>query len=132
MREEDFLMEKVGRHESFRVPDGYFDNLAARVMEQLPEQEHTAVTESMSSQEPRAKVVRPVFGRRLRTMFAAAACLAAIVFGATLFFNDKEQQDPMSAVAFNGPSDDSYTYMDEAADYAMMDNQDIYACLMSE
>ena len=133
MKEEDFLMEKVGRRESFRVPDGYFDSLAARVMEKLPEQEHTTVEiEATSGEEHRAKVVRPVFGRRLRAMLAAAACVAAIVFGATLFFNDSEQHDQMSAIALNGPSDDGYTYLDEAADYAMMDNQDIYACLMSE
>lgn len=36
MRQEDQLIEKYGRDPGFRVPDGYFDDLNARIMANLP------------------------------------------------------------------------------------------------
>ena len=36
--EEKYIREKMGDKSPFRVPEGYFDQLASRVMSQLPEQ----------------------------------------------------------------------------------------------
>jgi hypothetical protein len=38
MNEEMYIQEKVGKQNPFRVPEGYFDNLTAQVMQNLPEQ----------------------------------------------------------------------------------------------
>ena len=37
MKEEDLLLRKVGKHNPFTVPDGYFEGLTNRVMDNLPE-----------------------------------------------------------------------------------------------
>lgn len=39
MKEEDNILKRVGKENVFRVPDGYFENLASEVMSQLPEKE---------------------------------------------------------------------------------------------
>ena len=37
MKEEDTLLKKIGKEHSFKVPDGYFENLTSEVMNKLPE-----------------------------------------------------------------------------------------------
>ena len=32
MKEEDILLKKLGKENSFKVPDGYFENLTSEVM----------------------------------------------------------------------------------------------------
>ena len=39
MKEEDNILKKVGRENSFKVPEGYFENLTSEVMGKLPEKE---------------------------------------------------------------------------------------------
>ena len=36
MKEEDNILKKVGRENSFKVPEGYFENLTSEVMGKLP------------------------------------------------------------------------------------------------
>ena len=107
--EEKYIREKVGRENPFRVPEGYFDQLSARVMEQLPERQR------------KSRLVQ------LRPWYYAAACVAAVaVMGLTFHFHAGTGQS--SAVAYAETNTDN-TYIDEAADYAMLDNNEIYACL---
>jgi hypothetical protein len=108
--EELFLKEKFSPDKKlFTVPDGYFDSLADRIIEGLPE-EKAAVKHSASKW----------------WMYAAASVIIAVA-SVTTYLRFNAQQDnvapkQMAAAA----STDSF---DEAADYAMLDNQDIYACL---
>ena len=37
MKQDDILREKFGRENHFRVPEGYFDDFADRMMEMIPE-----------------------------------------------------------------------------------------------
>jgi hypothetical protein len=54
----------------------------------------------------------------------AAACLVVAIFCTAFYFSRIHTDAPeMSQMAV------SESYMDEAADYAMIDNTDIYACL---
>ena len=39
MKEEDNILKKVGKKNSFKVPEGYFENLTSEVMGKLPEKE---------------------------------------------------------------------------------------------
>ena len=60
----------------------------------------------------------------IRAWMYAAACLLVILFSATVYFssqNNDTQEAPAVAV--------SDQYIDEAVDYAMIDNDDIYALL---
>ena len=112
MKEEKYITDMVGNQNPFRVPEGYFDGLTEQVMWSLPERRQRAKSVWM----------RPVF------YVAASVCALLISGAAYLFLSGVGQQDSLQAQvpAMQESSDVSF---DEAADYMMLDNQDIYACL---
>lgn len=122
-REERYIRSKCGSGNPFRVPDGYFDRFATGFMENLPEREPVAI--------PRKKT--PLI--RIWGAVAAAACVMAAVISTAVFFNNGTADGSQ-----NMAQDTAYTieqmnhdeYIDVVADYAMMDNADIYACLAEE
>ena len=112
MNEEQYIKSKISGKSPFRVPDGYFDNLTANVMQQLPEQ-------------PRQSLVV-----RLRPWLYAAACFLAVMFTAAVYLYSPDTGNQQ--VASNSNVGVTESYIDEAADFMMADNNDIYACLTSE
>ena len=104
----------MGKRNPFTTPDGYFDQLTTRVMERLPHEEQRSA----------AKVVR------LRPWLYAAIFAGVVAVTATLIFNsttdDMQTSDGLMATSYND------AYIDDAADYAMVDNQDIYAYLLAD
>ena len=117
MNEEMYIQEKVGKRNPFRVPDGYFDNLTAQVMQNLPEQ---------PKRRAKSVFMRPVF-------YAAASVCALLVAGAAWMWHPSEEVSsaaPVQAKTVALPQQDaSGEYIDEAADYMMLDNHEIYAYL---
>lgn len=114
--EEKYLRERVGQKNPFRTPEGYFDQFTANVMAQLPER-----TLKVEPQQPVAKKV----AMPIRHWFYAAACVAALLVTAFSFhFHEVDKGQPQVVV--------SESYIDEAADYAMLDNMDIYQLLAEE
>ena len=117
MNEEMYIQEKVGKRNPFRVPEGYFDNLTAQVMQLLPEQPQR-----------RAKSVfmRPVF-------YAAASICVLLVAGAAWLWHTEmaaSSEAPVQAQVATQPQQaEGDVYIDEAADYMMLDNHEIYAYL---
>ena len=125
MNEEEYLKSKVGNRNPFTVPEGYFEQLAQQVMDRIP-----AVTQELK---PAPK--KTVF-RQLRPWLYAAACVCVGVFTAGVLFNSQndnskelEQMATLEQENINYYSDN---YIDEEADYAMFDNQEIYACLLAD
>ena len=111
--EEIYVRNKMGQHNPFLVPEGYFEKLTQEVMQQLPQQQ------------PKVALIR-----YLRPFLYAAACLCVVLLSATIYlYQPAEEQVLLSAAAETTSMD---TYVDEAADYAMVDNYDIYACLMGD
>ena len=55
MKEEDTLLKKIGKEHSFKVPDGYFENLTSEVMNKLPEKEKVVFKEEPVSTWTRLK-----------------------------------------------------------------------------
>lgn len=111
MKEEKYIEELVGKRNPFVVPDGYFDRLTADVMQSLPERR------------PRAKTIW------MRPVFYAAASVCALFVCATVWLSwPKSSSVPQGQVAEVMQTPDE-AFFDEAADYMMLDNQDIYACL---
>ena len=106
MNEEKYLEERLTKRNTFQVPEGYFDCFAEQVMTQLPERQQ--------------KVHRV----QLRPWMYAAACLAIAVFCVGVYFSRISTETPETSQMAVTES-----YMDAAADYAMIDNSDIYACL---
>jgi hypothetical protein len=117
MNEEMYIQEKVGKRNPFRVPDGYFDNLTAQVMQNLPEQ---------PKRRAKSVFMRPVF-------YAAASVCALLVAGAAWMWHpttEATSADAVQAKTVALPQQDaSGEYIDEAADYMMLDNHEIYAYL---
>ena len=117
MNEEMYIQEKVGKQNPFRVPEGYFDNLTAQVMQNLPEQ---------PKRRTKSVFMRPVF-------YAAASVCALLVAGAAWMWQAKceTSTDTVQAQAVVQPQQQEVSgeYMEEAVDYMMLDNHEIYAYL---
>ena len=109
MNDEQYLRNRMGDRNPFRVPDGYFDSLAAEVMQKLPERQHVSRF------------------TRLRPWLYAAVFLFVAVLTATVYFVAPESNREQIAVTTTQDS-----YFEDAADYVMADNNDIYACLASD
>ena len=108
---EEYLASRLGKKNVFSVPDGYFDSLAANVMSKIPEQR------------------KPALLVRLRPLLYAAACVALAVFVAIGITGNDQQAAALAQSDDTVLTDD---YLNEAADYALIDNYEIYACLVSE
>lgn len=133
MKEERILIDKVGRENCFSVPDGYFSHFAEQVVARLPEQEDAT------------KVIRmqPSFWKRLPLRKIAAVVGVVITLGCGIVALEHRHGVKVSAtlaatehrhVEYGGASlsvSDNASF-DQMADYAMIDNQDIYATLMAE
>ena len=73
MKEEDILLKKLGKENSFKVPDGYFENLTSEVMNKLPEKEKVVFKEESVSTWTRLK---PLL--YLAAMFVGAALIIRV------------------------------------------------------
>ena len=120
--EEAYISNRFGKKNHFTVPEGYFEQLTERVMSCLPETPADANTATVTP-------LRPTLMRRLRP-WLAAACVAAVIAGTTVYINRSisttHSQDELA------DANVSDTYIDDAADYVMVDNQDIYAYLLAD
>lgn len=125
-REENILKERLGKENPFKVPDGYFDHLTERIMENLPEQE-VRVIDIRSRQTLWQKLP-------LRKI-AAAVAVVALLGGGSFWALQHEGDSKMVAHAKQHEqkavsSEDAA--FNEMADYAMIDNETIYASLIAE
>ena len=124
MNEEEYIREKMGKHNPFSVPEGYFDQLASQVIAKLP-----ATAEAVS--EPVRKDSKPAIVRYLRPLLYAAACLALVIAVGTMLRNSTADGEQFVAHQQENVTY-SDTYMEEMADYAMLDNDQIYASLLAD
>lgn len=124
MKEENYLIEKVGKENPFRVPEGYFDTLTSQIMAKV-EAEGVEARDIQPVKEKRAKVVW------LRPVLYAAASVCALFISVVAYqnYSDQGAAAPAQAVVADNHQTVTDDYFDEVADYVMLDNQDIYACL---
>lgn len=120
MNEEEYLRSRMGTKNPFTVPEGYFEQLTAQVMDRLPEK----------------KPAKVAVMKRLRPWLYAAACVCVGVFVAAVAFNqqteDLQGQQQMANMGLENVNYYSDSYIDEAADYAMIDSQEIYSYLLAD
>lgn len=113
IKEEDFLIQNFGKDRHFSVPEGYFEKFCSGIMEQTVE---------------RKAAVVPMRPRSVwRTAVSVAACLAAVVVMAGAYFHaDGILTDAPSeeTTAQAGSASDA---VEQAADYMMLDETDLYA-----
>ncbi len=115
-KEERIIQRKFGRECHFTVPDNYFDKLTQQVMEQLPETEAKVIPLKSPYHRFRAVIV--------------AACSLIAVFGIGYYLHVAPSSHSHSMIVSDSHENNSYYVWDEAADYAMIDNNDIYASLV--
>lgn len=119
MKEEDILLKKLGKEDSFKVPDGYFENLTSEVMNKLPEKEKVVFKEEPVSTWTRLK---PLL--YMAAMFVGAAL---IIRGAS---SDRKSVADIDVVATEIETEVvSDEMIDMALDRAMLDDYSLYVYL---
>jgi hypothetical protein len=125
MEEEKYIREKFGCENHFRIPNGYFEDFAANMMNKIPE-----VEVEVSVQRTNKKSRTIVLHHRI---MVAAACVAFMISGLSFYFYNSQglhHAESTGSVSKSVSPDDAA--VQEAADYAMLDNQDIYKYVSSE
>lgn len=120
-KEEKYIRQKFGSRTPFRVPEGYFEDFTRQLMDKLPERESRPIP---------AK--RPAVVHTLRRWgYAAAAVCGIALLGGGLYragwwadLNQMTAQQNATVIEAVHPNslDD---YINDALDYAMVDNQEI-------
>lgn len=130
MKATNDLEEEYGRQRPFSVPEGYFSGLSSRVMSEL-----SAAAEQ--EREDRSTLKRG-FRSYLRPMAAAAVTVGIVVVGFLAYHSLEGVQGVRSLLGGRGVQDryvlseSSGDAFDQAADYFMIDESDMYASLASE
>lgn len=134
MKEEHILKATLGTRNHFQVPEGYFDELASKVMASIPESQ-PVVEMQVEHISQRARILSLWQNTKLRKG-AAVACVALLLGGVSVGVgtslssrNDAQHVFGQNYTPVAQTEDSSF---DEAADYTMLDNQEIYASLLSE
>ena len=108
----------------FSVPEGYFDNLAQRMIDSLPAHEVRMIPTEEKKKSKNRLLLWARYG-------AAAAVVAAVCMAGMHFTNNEPTaQTPVAATTMESYSSDEN--IDAMADYIMADDQDLYAYLSGE
>ena len=116
---EKWLRSHYGNDNPFTVPEGYFESLSDSIMSSLPEQQTHVVAMGNNS-----------WKRKIAAAVAVAASVAVVIsvsitggfrLGTTQPANGGSVDDSEQV------SSTEYTVVDEMANYAMLDNVDMYA-----
>ena len=129
MKEEQYIFEKAGKQNPFKVPEGYFETLTSQVMAQIDAAGAVAKEVSLDiddKPQPKARVtrIRPAY-----YAVAAGVCALFISVAAYMSFNREASDVTTPEVVAYQTDDETF---EEVADYVMLDNQDIYACLSGD
>lgn len=123
MKKERYIEQKCGRQTPFRMPNGYMDRVQSDVMSRVRE----------SCFEKGNTVNVPFRGRKkyVWRWAVVAACICVAVFSVELFMRDNSRQLPNGDVVAQRHDNVIYDdeYINDMAEYAMLDNGDLYACM---
>ncbi len=107
----------------FSVPEGYFDNLAQRMIDNLPAHEVRMIpTEEKKKSRNWLQWAR----------YGAAAAVVAAVCMAGLHFTNNKPAAQTQVAATSTASYSTDENIDAMADYIMADDQDLYAYISGE
>ncbi len=114
----------IERKNPFKVPDGYFDTLTTRVMENIPENQVRMIPVQNDHH----------VSKKWWRVVAAAAAVVVAVFGVGLYMqhDDNATQVKTAAVQQSSSSATTETNIDAMADYIMCDDYELYAYLADE
>ena len=130
MESTNHLQKEYGTQRPFTVPENYFSELSSRVMAQIPTEEQEGAVVEVKPRRATLRYLRPL---------AAAAMTIGIVLVGFLAYHEFDGGQgkhtlPGSHLAqgaheTSASSEDDF---DQAADYFMIDESDMYAYLASE
>ena len=130
MESTNHLQKEYGTQRPFTVPENYFSELSSRVMAQIPAEEQK---EAVVEVKPRRATLH-----YLRPLAAAAMTIGVVLVGFLAYYEFDGGQGkhtlPGSHLAQGAheTSPSSEDEFDQAADYFMIDESDMYAYLASE
>lgn len=105
MKQTDILERTSSRENPFRVPQDYFESLPERVMERIRQEEELKRQAAMA--------------RRSSMRWIAAAVVTAVVWAASFaLYESYVSSEPLA-------QDADSEYLEEALDFAMVNNHDI-------
>lgn len=117
---EKWLRSHYGNDNPFTVPEGYFESLSDSIMSMLPEQQ-THVVDMGNN-----------FWKRKIAVALAVAASVAVIISVSLTVGYRHDAAKLADGSNNAISEQQsaysdYTVVDEMANYAMLDNVDMYA-----
>lgn len=117
MKEEKYIIDKCGKINPFKVPEGYFDTLTERVMANIPANETKTVSIAPKSR-----------SHWLQWSGLVAACMVGALLCVNIF--DKQGQDEQTQLMSKASSANEViydeSYQEDALNYAMVDYNDVY------
>ena len=119
----DINLEKYNDRGQFKVPEGYFDTLADRIMANIPE------APKQEKKEKKAKII--TLERPVKIAIAAAIVGALISVTTIRLYHQGTSMAKMDTKTemTNGSESYSDEYVNDYMDYAMVDGNDIYEYL---
>lgn len=117
MKEEDRIGKTLGTENPFRVPEGYFEQLASEVMDKLPEKKHIPTHETTLWEK-----VRPLL--YMAAMFVGAALIIRV---ASSHYTPAASDETI--VAQEEEVEKEMEYIDMAMENTMMDDYSLYLYL---
>lgn len=119
--DEQFIVEHFGKKRYFRVPDNYFRIFHDRMMDAVVKNGGCPHSEKTTA-------------HRIRLIACAAACVAVLLVCGVCFMksaveskNDGQVQSVRADV-----NDAENSFVEQVADYLMIDNDDLYAYIADE
>ncbi len=111
----------------FRVPEGYFDQLKLEIMAKVSA-EATAIAEANATEGAKVVEMEPTTTRHrlLRPIIGVAASVCVAIFGVSVYMHNAGAG---ASVAEESAQTEMLFASDDASDYIMMDNEDIYRYL---
>ena len=111
------ILNKVGKENHFKVPEGYFDQLQSNIMSQLSEGEARPITIKKTH-------------RMMPRIITAAASVCLLVCGITAYYHyDNSQKLAKLQQKEYAEYQQMLSDTENASEYIMMDNADIYSCI---
>ncbi len=118
MKEEDNILRKAGTENPFRVPEGYFEHLAPKIMDNLPERQQPLVERHVTTRWERIKPW--VY---MAAMFVGAALIIRVASS-----SPSDSSQPEEALAMD-EAESEMQYINMAMENTMMDDYSLYVYL---
>ena len=130
MESTNHLQKEYGTQRPFTVPENYFSELSSRVMAQIPAEEQKETVVEVKPRRATLRYLRPLAAAAMTIGVVLIGCLAYQEFdGAQGKHSLVDSHLAQGAHEASASSEDDF---DQAADYFMIDESDMYAYLASE